>query len=331
MKKVMFVAMLAIGASALAGQTVGNPGGGIIKDGVYMTFGSAKVSVDPEPATVVPGTNLIRQVISQLALSEEQKGRIIQSFMPYGARKYYNVSKDKLDPQTRKKLIEEYAKITKQPVESIVLYAITEAGTRQTYLLPEFYNLSDEDQAAILFHEAYWIMKPSATYLEVVQTEIAFTRYLQAQKARSYDQQLGIKLAALFNDPKIAFNMDLKNDLQTFRVPGLPIFSIVSDATIICDYNSTDRSTSRITIKQNEELAFLYDVLEKQPTSLFIRDLVEFLSPDVNGSLGWLRMVVSSPNQIFSRGCYEGLKYSGIGFGKVSVHGREILIEVYEQ
>jgi hypothetical protein len=300
MRKILLTFTVMLSSTSYAGRIVGNPGGGIQRDGVYMTFGSAGINlpVDPEPLETVPGTAVIRGTVLSMGLNEYQKSEIWQAIMPFGARKYYNITKDKFDKETYEKLVEEYAKVTQQPKESIVIFAATDPKTRVTFLLPEFYNLNEDQQSEILFHEGYWIMKPQATYSEVVAAEIAFSRYVSAFRTGGYDRKLGEKLAVLFNSPETAINMDLAWDLRarnfsTINVSndGILVANLVGDAIEECVPES-GLNVFVIRLNKTRELNHIYALVESNPKSIFLKTLLNFLSPEQDGFLREMKIEV---------------------------------------
>ncbi len=74
-------------------------------------------------------------------------------------RTYYNVDPDHFDATLEERLKSEYSRITGQPMEQIVLFAVTDTAQKSTLLLPKFYQLTAAEQMAILFHEALWEME----------------------------------------------------------------------------------------------------------------------------------------------------------------------------
>ncbi len=173
MKNILAISMLALilpFSSVYAGPRVtGNGGGGIRQNGIYKTFYSAGVYILPEELTEVPGAELYIKTISTLAGEGRSTSKLLSSALPLGDRKFYKIAEDKMDETTTNRLIAEYARVVNQPAGDLILFAITEIQSKTTYLLPSFYQLTEIEQAAIIFHEAYWILKPSADYAEVIK------------------------------------------------------------------------------------------------------------------------------------------------------------------
>lgn len=338
MKWLMIVMVLFSQAASAGPRTIGNGGGGVVRDGVYMTFGSAGVYVDPEPmpASTIPGLDLIVPTIEDFEINDEQRSLLIQSVIPFGARKYFKVVKEKLDDETYRKLIEEYSKLTRQPPESLTIFAITDPGTRVTYLLPEFFGLERVEQAAILFHEGYWIQKPDASYLEVVSAEIAFQKYVEQKSIGKYEPALAEKLSVLFGSPTITFNMHLKQDFSSGALGelggseenGLPLASILPQ-NAQCMVNKGQISQSREISLQSERLIQnLYALSQKYPASHFLRALLDFLSPDQNGSMGEIRLGLEHEpwrDLYNSRFCFGNIAKQNLRIGRVRTSGKRIL------
>jgi hypothetical protein len=65
-----------------------------------------------------------------------------------------------------------------------------------------------------LFHEAYWIINPKATYDEVVSAEIAFQKFEVAQAKGSYDLRLPQIIGKILNDKTFALKSAYIADLE---------------------------------------------------------------------------------------------------------------------
>lgn len=174
----------------------GNGGGGVVKNGNYMTFYSAGLYVEPTQSasgptqTPVPGLNEVISYISKLPyLSYKSKGPMLNALVPTDRRTYYVASPEALTSAVRARLLAEFQRVTGVDTANLKLFALTDTQTQTTFLLPEFFRLRLADQEAILFHEAYWIMHPDAQYNDVVKAEMAFEAALQSPNdlARVYD------------------------------------------------------------------------------------------------------------------------------------------------
>jgi hypothetical protein len=151
-------------------------GGGVLQNGKYMSFYSAGLYAEPSPVvmTEVPNLNTLVNFLNQFEyLSQETKLKWINLILPSGSHQYYRAQNDKLSPEIQDRLLEEYARLTKQPKASIRLFAITDTNSRVTFLLPDFYKLSALDQMGILVHEAMWLVYPQTDYSFIVNAEMA--------------------------------------------------------------------------------------------------------------------------------------------------------------
>lgn len=163
-------------------------GGGIVRNGLYLTIGSAGVWVDPIPAaeTDIPGMRETLEIVSSTTvLSSSDKSVLYDSLLPTDERKYYRVNNDYFDEETKNRLTDEYEKLSNTPRESIVIFAVTDTKRKITYLLPGFYELSPIEQKTILIHEAYWLVKPFALYQDVIRAEVAAQKYLENPRSFS--------------------------------------------------------------------------------------------------------------------------------------------------
>jgi hypothetical protein len=166
----------------------GNGGAVIAKEGQYMTFFSAgkiKVLYQPESGLSdglkqISGLQKLVDFTNNLeVLSLADRGELLRAIMPTEKRRYYNVDDQWLNSNEAKRILNEYRQL-KGIDEELYLGALTDTFTGRTFLLPSFHRLATESQkAAILFHEAYWILHPEATYQEVINTEMAFQAYLE--------------------------------------------------------------------------------------------------------------------------------------------------------
>jgi hypothetical protein len=312
--------LLTVGTNAWAGRGVGNPSGGMIVNGVATTFGDAGIVIEPQPLTEIPGLQLLWDTIEDMGLNAGTKTGLRSVVLPYGGRQYFNVDASSLDEEQLRHLKEEYAKVTKQPVDKIVIYALTNPENLQTYLLPAFYELGkqengDEKQATILYHEGYWLKKPDATYLEMVQAEQAFANYLKARREGGYDPQFAKSLARLTGAEEVPVNMALKVDLDSgvlkdldANADGVLMDRFFSPEGLFCSregeaYPSVVFSSSSA-LKDK-----LFELAHTHPKSQFIRSLLDFFSSDENRISGTIRMTFRTnidPHEF--RNCTDALK-----------------------
>ncbi len=166
---------------AYAGQE-GNGGGGVIRNGRYMTFYSAGFYTEPLEATsdeVPQLPELIEFFYKTPFMSELTKVKYAAALIPTGERHYFKVQSSTFTPETRARLIAEYGRVMNINTNEVALFAITDISSKTTYLLPEYFSLKPNEQKAVLFHEVYWLLKKDAGYKSVIDAEMAFQAYLE--------------------------------------------------------------------------------------------------------------------------------------------------------
>ncbi len=222
---------MSAGASAeitLRGQDGG--GGGVIRrDGMYLTFGSAKVQVGPpQGLTQIPNLDLLISVleVNQNGIPDSDMATLMQAVLPSPTRRYFKVEPNQLNSETYKRLIEEYAKLLKNQVDpnNLSLAAIT--IQEDTFLLPPFFSLKSAEQAAILFHESLWLVKPDIKYDELVSAEIVMQAHIERNGVQpAYNSELVAILSGLVNKPQYALYAAIKEDIQAgvFEKYQLPL------------------------------------------------------------------------------------------------------------
>lgn len=209
-----------VGAEALTGGVVGNGGGGVAIDGRYVTFYTAGLYIEPQERTdqTVPNLQTLVSAIEKMKfLSSFTKAQLESTILPSPGHTYFAADASKFDATTQARLIAEYARVTNVPTERLVLFAITDTNARQTFLLPNFFQLSAMDQMAILFHESYWLMHPSATYDDVISAEIAF----EAVLAKPDDGLRILDLIQHVGTPSDQLLYALQTDKSTAALKGL--------------------------------------------------------------------------------------------------------------
>jgi hypothetical protein len=183
---------------------VGQGGGAFVKkDGIWMSFYEAGLYVKPvAPGEQVGAPNLpeIQEVVQIIMgldfISIKKKQEIVASLMPQDggdirARRYFIANPDLMTEENYKRIIEVYSKKTNLNPDQISLAAVTDIPNRTTYLLPGYFDpsVSHKARLANIFHEAYWLMFPNATYNDVISAEMAFQAVLENPKdgAALYD------------------------------------------------------------------------------------------------------------------------------------------------
>ena len=309
MKTLITLLMLALSAAAFAdseGGQDGNGGGGVIVGGRYMTFYSAGFYTEPKPIAEemkIPGLNKVLSFLQEFPhLTKASKAELMTALVPSSSRQYFKVQKDKFTNTVRKRLLAEYARVTEQPVESLVIFAVTDSYSKTTYLLPEFYSLKEQDQEAILVHEAYWIVHPKSLYNTVIDAEKSFQAVLDEPEdsARVYD------MVKHFGTDSDVFSFVVRDDQRSGALDGLlqedPVPGIVGAPPLRseCRGYEADRAVPVINVKDllGEDylkcggqlngcsqylIPQLYSLKQRFPKSLFIRFLFDKASA---GSFG---------------------------------------------
>lgn len=241
MKKLVLMFVLLLSFSTLAGPRVtGNGGGGIHKNGIYKTFYSSGVLINPNEETDIPGMTLLTNTIVSVTSNE----KIFPSYIPSSARKYYNIIESDVNKENIDRLLAEYKRAVKQPQENLAIFAITEIETKTTFLLPSFYQLTEIEQAAILFHEAYWIMKPSASYEEVIAAEVAFQNFLEKDVQGFYSPTFPRLLGDLTQDRTIPLKASLNFDIKNNTEPAI----INEDGVLVTALNPQSACKTKVNV-----------------------------------------------------------------------------------
>jgi hypothetical protein len=295
MKTLVCLLMLAMSVPVMAGpRVVGNGGGGVKQNGVYKTFYSAKVFINPEAETEIPGAELYTSIISSLT-GDTSTAKLLTAALPLGERTFFKIAEDKMDETVMSRLIEEYARVVDQTKDSLTIFAITDIKKKTTYLLPTFYLLSEVEQASILFHEAYWILNPKADYSEVVAAEIAFQNFAEAKANGKFSTKLPRLLSQLLNDNFLHLKTALLEDSRRDNGGLIDSNAKISLKSIFQNNcNSTDYS---IELEERTfKFSYYYTTLEykcnlssenvqtvmefsnRYPKSYFLKELIYYIS-----------------------------------------------------
>ena len=217
MKKIILTIMMLASFQGFAGQDGG--GGGVIKrDGQYLTFGSAKVKLSsPQGIENVPGLELLLNVLdaSKSGIPEQFHGQLVNALLPSEERRYFRIDQSQLSSQTYARLIAEYSKLWKGQIDpsNLELAAITVA--QDTFLLPPFFRLNQTEQAAILFHESIWLLKPSISYDELVAAEMTMQSHIEKYGTTStYNPDLVLVFGKILNNYALVLSKAIQADLD---------------------------------------------------------------------------------------------------------------------
>lgn len=280
LKTLAILTLLALNFSgvtrAAEGQS-GNGGGGISRNGRYMTFYSAGFYTEPAESTseeVPQLQELINFFNTAPYMNPLTKVAYASKLMPSAARTYYRVQANSFTPEVRARLIAEYSRVMNVDTKELALFAITDTTSQTTYLFPEFFGLTPIEQKAILFHETYWLTKPDSTYAQVVQAEMSFQAYLE--NPSSPDRLLNwLRTSGTNGD---LMQAAAQTDLQTKAINGLlshggiALGSILGADFIQCRLHG-ERQSCKPFIQLN-----LYALSQKYPKSVFMRLLFDAAS-----------------------------------------------------
>ena len=269
----------------------GNGGGGVKENGVFKTFYSAGVLVKSEPEAEVPGSDIYTETIQSLLPVGDLSTKLITSALPIGERTFYRVLENQMDKKLMERLHAEYAKITNRPENNLAIFAITNPGEQVTYLMPSFYQLSKTEQAAIIFHEAYWIMYPEANYSEVVDAEMAFQEYIEKRSKGLYSKKFPRLLGKLTKSKTLALNTawhsDVINNTSPELINSVGKISIGNLFQKKCELNASDfpwtLESSMLSISfyckiSKKDIQDIIQLSLKFPKSSFVKELIEYLA-----------------------------------------------------
>lgn len=315
MRNLLFLGLLLFNLSVFGGTERGNGGGGLQTNGVYRTFYSAGVYVNPMPETEIPGAYLFSQTIKSLSGENNGKSLLLMNALPFGDRKFYRIMENSVDDHLMARLIKIYSDLVNQPSNAITLFAITDTEKKATYLLPSYFQLKESEQAAILFHESLWILNPKLEYSTIISAEMAFQKFVEFQSIGKFDLALPVFLSQFFKDKSISLKSAFIADSQN------PTNGIVnSDRTIlvknlIADMDNCEKDYAFSLLKVNplietvqlndilkceisyQNIDSLNSLLEKYPQSFFLKELTNVLSR--NNDYFHLKIRLLSPKDTF--------------------------------
>lgn len=292
LKAGLFLVCTFLSLSGLAISHVGNGGGGLLIQGKYMTFYSAHVLIEKTPLgpEEIPGMSFLRDQISQLAMDNESRGHLFDMIFPRTTRRYFKADKNQISEKDRKALIAEYSKLMKVPTKQVVLFALTNPKTGNTFLMPEFFKLSTATaQAAILFHESSWVQNPEQSYAQVVAAEESSQAYFENPSDAAKYLSFYRMLSSLLEEPRLTAKAGLAFDQKLHLPWGLDaknhrflISELVGEKFLRCyfrDYRETPtpyRTTVAEVCTYGALVDYLTSVALKYPNSLFVQGLLDY-------------------------------------------------------
>jgi hypothetical protein len=276
---VMVLALMPQISRAMSGGDVeGNGGAGLESEGRYMTFYSSGLYTEPVPKdnTQVPALEKLRLFVKSFPYwSEGTRANLIGAIVPSDSHQYYKVKDDKFDATTRARILAEYSRVTHQPPEALHLFAVTDANSGMTFLLPAFYQLTETEQMTILFHETLWILLKDLDYAHVISAEMAFQAVLVQPGNLNRVADL-LKNYGTNNDRlQFAIAADVKsNTLKSFLVDGkISVMKLFSQDWFQCYNHESDQSSCLHLV-----IPYVYELTQKYPNSFFLRLVYERLT-----------------------------------------------------
>ena len=277
MKTLMTIFFMVLLTRVSYASDKGNGGGGIVRGERYMTFHTAGFltrAFESEIDEVPQLQSLIDFFDKHQAMSIKNKMEYIGAMVPSNSRKYFEVKEDKFSDEVHDSLMAEFSRVTGANTTELAIFAITDTTSGSTYLLPSFFKLSENDQMAILFHEAYWILNPTASYNEVVEAEMYFQAYLEnpdsVKKLTSFISKIGTSSDYL--------RTLIKYDLQHKTMHGL----VKDNKILMSDLLGKNFDNCRQTYGSLEcnDLAIsnIYDLTKKYEDSAFLKFLFNKIS-----------------------------------------------------
>lgn len=182
MKLIFFILVLLSGLRGFAYQEIQGGGGGLSADGHYMTFYSSKIPLDVGAIdiTALPGLKLLTSKIMGMTATEQAKQDLLWIIFPSDYRTYLRVNDKGYDQSVRATIADDYSKISGVTGKDVILFGLTDRNVKTTALFPEFFSLTELEQATILMHESMWLAGGSARADFTVKTMIALEMATQA-------------------------------------------------------------------------------------------------------------------------------------------------------
>lgn len=299
MKKLVLALILLGSFSANAYREVGNGAGGLQSDGHYSTYFSANIPVKPDPmdASEIPGMSSLINKISALDIPEQQKSDILFQIFPSGERNYYRVDESKLDKDNFNNIVKKYSATMGVPEDHVVVFALTDPKTSDTYLMPAFFQLTDFEKAAVLFHESLWLRNPYSRYDEIVSAEQTAQAFFEHPENNKNYYNFYYLLSKLTNTHSLLIYPIFKREMQG----GIPWSSdknpysirlkdLLGEKFMECSFlKNQDRRNPDLSCTRG----LLVDLIvksQKYPNSIIFKGLIDFVKAN-----GIVAFYVTSP------------------------------------
>src|ERR1700722_7155737 len=92
-----FYAVLLLASICSAQQVFANDyaqgGGGIKREGEYLTFGSSKVKLTHAEIDSIPGAEMVKRVIQKMDLPQDIRGKLFEAILPSESHRFFYVDK----------------------------------------------------------------------------------------------------------------------------------------------------------------------------------------------------------------------------------------------
>lgn len=203
MRKLIFSLVLTFSGPVLAGHVIGNGGGGIVTgNGVTTIHASGLETLIPMKE--VPGLAYLARELDQFDVRGSQKKFFFESFVKSSKRRFYQLPTSQVNPADLLELKKIYAEYLNVEVSKVAIFALTDQETKNTYLLDDFFRLSERQQAVLLFHEGLWVFSSQFDLARVIELErkfeeITLTRSnrLRFELVLTLGQEVGFPFAAM--------------------------------------------------------------------------------------------------------------------------------------
>lgn len=209
----------------------------LLECGAYQEPQS-QVPTPPSPPTAIDGpsetpdglNDLVNYINAFPYLEAKDKQTLLGAIQPSFYRKYFSVdSAPDLTQPIVDRIKGEFQRATGLQPSQLILYGVTDTQAKLTnsdhqaqitYLLPAFRNLkTKEEKMTALVHENYWVLHPSATYLDVVTAEMAFEAAMQKPDDIARVIQYVKSVIGNTTSPRI-MQLVLKQDLASGALNG---------------------------------------------------------------------------------------------------------------
>ncbi|NUN06174.1 MAG: hypothetical protein HUU57_10475 [Bdellovibrio sp.] len=283
-KLITFIITFILTGQVWAAREVQNGGGGWMSDGEYKTFYSAEIPVTRKPLEIneIPGLSFLLKKVVDLHISENHRAKLLDKILPTSKRIYYRVNADRLDAEKYQELISKYSAVMGVAKENLTIFATTDAKSAETFLLPDFYKLTELELAVVLLHESAWMLDPLLDYQGVVTFEQATQAFFEdgttAQNVHSFYRQLSL----LLKDPRVALLPTLQFDIDAGVLPArLVLKDVFGESYLTCLASPVLDAMDMLYHSQNCARTLQSQILKlslKHPSSLFFAALLNYLN-----------------------------------------------------